>query len=297
MDLRQLRYFVTVAEELHFGRAAARLYIASPSLSQQVATLKRSLGVRLFDRDSRRVELTVAGRVLLPQAQRLLAGAERLRDEAAAQRGGARRLVVGVRPGGLGALTVPVLEAFREELHDVALAPRFVRFGDLATALDAGSVDALLTTEPSVDPRGTRFDAMSTETIVAAVPAGCAMAAEPALSAERLEFGGGAVPARLNAGDGPDQRPVALPATVEELMFEVAYGGSAFAVESAAAARVPDGVAVVPFEEAPHVLAGLATRRDDDRADVARLRRAARASMSVLPEVRPVARGRDPAAA
>ncbi len=101
MELRQLRYFVAVAEELHFGRAAKRLHIAGPSLSQQIKALEDDLKVRLFDRDRRSVVLTATGAALLPEARSLIEQADSLRRRAAGHAEPVRVGYVSWRPADL----------------------------------------------------------------------------------------------------------------------------------------------------------------------------------------------------
>ena len=110
VELRQLRYFVAVAEELSFGRAAERLLIAGPSLSQQIKALERDLGVRLFDRDRRSVALTPAGSALLADARALLEQADDLQGRARRLAGSepVRLGYVNWLPPGLNARTAAV---------------------------------------------------------------------------------------------------------------------------------------------------------------------------------------------
>jgi DNA-binding transcriptional LysR family regulator len=82
MELRQLEYFVAVADDLHFTKAAARLHVAQPSISLQIKALEQELGLRLFERSSRPITLTPAGQDILPLARELLTGAVRLRERA-----------------------------------------------------------------------------------------------------------------------------------------------------------------------------------------------------------------------
>lgn len=127
VELRHLRYFVAVAEELHFGRAAARLHIAQPPLSQQIRRLESELGVRLFHRTHRQVELTDAGRALLREAQRTLVQADRAVQVAMrAGRGEVGRLVIGYMASAELSVFPKVLPAFRTHYPEVELVLQIV---------------------------------------------------------------------------------------------------------------------------------------------------------------------------
>src|ERR1700728_3837423 len=99
MEVRHLRYFVAVAEELNFGRAAARLHVAQPGLSQQIKNLESELGLRLFDRNKRRVSLTDAGMLLLAEAYGVLGRFDECLDTMRRARTGSRFAAI---PVGLG---------------------------------------------------------------------------------------------------------------------------------------------------------------------------------------------------
>jgi DNA-binding transcriptional LysR family regulator len=123
MELRHLRYFIAVAEELHFGRAAARLHMAQPPLSHQIRQLEEELSVPLFHRTKRRVQLTDAGQVFLDEARRTLTQAQHaIRAAQRAHRGEIGRLVVGFVYEATVGILPDMLRVFRERFPEVELA-------------------------------------------------------------------------------------------------------------------------------------------------------------------------------
>lgn len=170
-ELRVLRYFVAVAEELHFGHAAARLHIAQPSLSVQIRNLERSLGTPLLVRSSRGVALTPAGDVLLGHARILLADADRA---AAATRRAAQensqKLIVGFQANAAAELTPKVLAAFRRHHPNVQVQMRSYAFADPTAGLADGSADVAFIRPPVPDFDGLCSLSLFSEPRVLAMP-------------------------------------------------------------------------------------------------------------------------------
>jgi DNA-binding transcriptional LysR family regulator len=144
VEVRQLRYFVAVAEELHFGRAAERLHVAQPAVSQQVSRLERELGVRLLERTSRRVVLTSDGVRLLDEARAALAAVDRVRAVAAELSAGrAAVLRVGTTPG-LGPRLVRAAEKWRANVPDLQIELVDGTVAEHVAALRAGELNIAL---------------------------------------------------------------------------------------------------------------------------------------------------------
>ncbi|WP_030559369.1 LysR family transcriptional regulator [Streptomyces aureocirculatus] len=147
MELRTLRYFVAVAEELHFGRAAAQLHMSQPPLSRAVKRLETELGAVLFDRTSAGVALTEVGTVLLGEARALLDRADRVRVRVAAA-AGASSVTVGFLGDSTDAGAVRLADAYRRRHPHVEVRIRETDLTDPTCGLHAGSVDIALTRGP-----------------------------------------------------------------------------------------------------------------------------------------------------
>jgi DNA-binding transcriptional LysR family regulator len=171
MELRQLRYFVTVAEERHFGRAAERLRIAQSGLSQQIKSLERSLGVRLFDRDARPIELTREGEVLLEQARAIIELADRA-EERIRKPDRLRQTILkfGGSTFGNGPVVDRVLAAARTRLTDVDVQIHLDTTAHNVLALNRRALDVAFTCLPFESQKTPRFLRLGTIELVLALP-------------------------------------------------------------------------------------------------------------------------------
>jgi DNA-binding transcriptional LysR family regulator len=169
MDLRQLSYFVAVAEEGQFTRAAVRVSVAQPAISAQIGRLERELGEPLFLRDQRGASLTGAGAALLPHARAALAAAERGRDTIASLRGVLHgRLRIGVSGPGDRRLAA-TLGAFHRAHPAIEITLIEHQNEPLLEALAGGDLDAGLVGLPGAPPQSVRTRVVATDPLVLAV--------------------------------------------------------------------------------------------------------------------------------
>lgn len=171
MELRHLRYFVALAETLHFGRAAARLHISQPPLTRQIRALETSLGTPLFERSRQGVTLTPAGTALLPEARRLLRDAAALREGAMqAAHGRIGRLNLGFISTAAYNVLPGLLPAFHRTHPGVKLQLREATTDVQLTALREGDLDVGIVLPPVMAPT-LRYEPILREPLVAALPA------------------------------------------------------------------------------------------------------------------------------
>jgi DNA-binding transcriptional LysR family regulator len=178
LDLRKLRYFVAVADKLHFGRAADELHIAQPVLSRQIRALEHDLGTPLFTRDSHGVMLTDAGRQLLTDAGPLLASAHAARRRVTVAARGSQRLMVGFRAG---IAVAPAVQLFATLHPEVPVDVQRIEWDDQAAMLLDGRIDIGYVRLP-IDETGLRVAPLYIEPRVAVLPASHRLAGKEELT-------------------------------------------------------------------------------------------------------------------
>ena len=187
MELRQLRYFVAVAEELHFRRAAQRLHISQPPLTRQIAALEAELGCRLLERTRRRVELTAAGEAFLRQARTMLGELEVAVSTARAIGAGqAGVLRIGFVGSALSSIVPAAVQRFRRARPDVEVQLRERSTTQALRALASGELDVGLV-RPPIDGDDTLLaEFVMRERTIAAIPTGHELAALRRIPLARL---------------------------------------------------------------------------------------------------------------
>ncbi|TQM77794.1 LysR family transcriptional regulator [Saccharothrix saharensis] len=286
LETRELRYFVAVAEELHFGRAADRLGIAQPPLSRAIRQLEQRLGVRLFDRDRRGVALTDAGRVLLREAGTVLdavtAAARRTRRAADPD----RPLVLVTKAGASHELLQRLLDAHAAEPGAAPVEVLLCEVGEQAGLLRDGRADVALMHRPFDDLAGFDTEDLHVEGQVALLPAGHPLATRAELTLAEVRDVPGLPIARWPRLDGsyPDG-PGPEVRTQSQLAQLVALGRTLLVIPASSRAwQWPDHVAV-PVVDAPDVTTVIAWPPNSRSPAVASLVRSAAALRS------PAARG------
>jgi DNA-binding transcriptional LysR family regulator len=198
MDLRRLRYFVAVAEELSFNRAALRLRISQPPLSNQIKQLEEELGVRLFERSSRGVRMTEAGEALLDEARRIFVQLEQTtRVVQRVGHGEVGRLTLGFVPSASNEMLPSILRTFRHRYPEVELFLREMRPDRVVQRLHDQQIDAGFLYLP-LDDASLNVECVSREPLVLALPESHRLASKPRIALQALTEEPFILPARYS---------------------------------------------------------------------------------------------------
>ena len=291
MELRQIRFFIRLAETLHFGRAAEKEYVAQSVISLQISKLETELGAKLLDRSSHRVRLTEAGEAFLVRAKEITAtvalGAQEAREAASPD---TRLFRVGIFGEGAGPVTHHILRAFTRahptvDLHYVELS----MVNQLDSVVD-GDVDVALIRLPITDHR-VRVDPLLEEPRVAGVPVDHPLASATDLSVDDLldlpfAVAGEGAPAEwrsywsFDEQRGSTSRVGAEVRSIPESLATIAYRNAVDTLPSTAAAMFPHaGVRYVPLRDAEPTRLAVVTRAGDTSPLADSFRVAAREQM------------------
>ena len=274
MELRQLTYFIAVAEERHFGRAAKRLHIAQPPLSQQIRQFEEQLGVKLFDRTTRRVDLTAAGALMLERGRSILNDVEALQADVYQVGQGATGVL---HVGFSGASTYSVMPRIVRaagtaypgltlDLHGEMLTPAMER-GLLEHTLDA----AIL--RPPVSSPEIDFRIINREPLVVALPAHSPLASDRPLSMVELTeqrfvtYPPESVMYRMTAdlcrAAGFQHRVSQMAQETSTILSFVAAGGGVALMPASVRSVQLRGVRYRELEDSPHAELAVAWRREE----------------------------------
>lgn len=287
LSLRALQALSVVVDEGHFGRAAEKLYITTPALSQQIRRLETQLGVRLLERNAHPIELTEAGRILLPRAREILDTA----DQAvglliALQRRESRHLRIGFINGAAGRVGRAVLDALHSPFELVHLD-----WSEQQSAVASGKVDAAFVRPPLPPVEGLALELIGEEPRVVVLPRGHRLAEKTSIAIAELDT---EVHVRSEAfGEewlrwwSVDPRPSGMPVrygpsvrTMDELL-EVVANGAAVAITAATISEyyTRNDVAFVPISDIDPCAIELCTRVDEPHPGVSDLRRTVRTQL------------------
>ena len=262
MELQQLRYAVAIAEEQSFTRAAQRCFVVQSALSRQIKSLESELGVRLFARTSRKVEVTPAGEAFVKQARLCLQAAERAKASAAAAHGQIRgSLTIGVIPTVTAVDIAAVLGAFRRSYPEVGVHVRTGGSDEFLRRIAAGELDVgFLGLAEGVTPRGVQTRELSQERLVAVLSEGHRLAGRRRLRLKDLadepfvdfpEGSSGREQSDLAFERARLRREVSLEVNTADLLTGLVRQGLGVALVAPSVAREAPGCVCIPVSDGP----------------------------------------------